>query len=350
MALDKSMGAVGCGHCRGLGASESCPACGLLVCRGCLDDDSCSVPRINELRLGMGARLRGVDPTGSSGIVTSWRGDARLVDLPGGALLERMRWWPHRDVWPLLVAPRRLLWINTPDLQRPQLVSWRAGDEEPTSRPIADARRADKSCLVQVTGDRRRGLAMRPDHKLVVLDLEGPRRLGIVGEKRRVVQTCAACSAMDLLAVGCFGRAIFYQLSTLRRLGARPMGQGEVDWIGLAGGRAVMISDDGKLELAQVDPARPPHLWRRRMQVDLEAAIDPVADLSPDGALLALRRRRRQVEIFNLSDGERQSLTGHTDDVNLVRFVKDGARLVTADEDNRVFSWPRSGGKILVEP
>ena len=356
--LDKTRGAVGCGHCKGMDASETCPRCGQLVCVMCLEEESCSVPQPVELRLGIGARLRQVDRSGRTGVVSSWSGRVRVVDLKTGEVLEEIPWWKRNTAvdtftpgghWPLLVAPDRLMWVQSSDVHLPRIVSKEVGGEEPQEQRVAGWEKRRSACLVQVTRDARHGLVVRADHKLDVLDLKEMRVLGVLGERRQIIQSCTAAGAMDLMAVGGFRKAAFYQLHDVERLGSRSLGEGEVDWIGLGGGRAVMISDDGFMEVAEVDPARPPHRWPRLSMVDLEANIKPVADLSPDGELLALRMRRKEVEVFNLTTGARQTLGRHTDDVVLVRFVSEGQRLITADEDNRVMIWPRVGDRILEE-
>ena len=358
MMLDKTKGAVGCGHCLGLGAGETCPKCGQLVCLACLEGDNCSVPRPVELRLGIGARLREVDPSGAVGVVSTWSGGARVVALDDGNILEDISWWKRStDVdtftmgghWPLLVAPDRLMWVHG-DLGRfPRILTKELGADAQQVWRVDGWNRPREACLVQVTEDGRRGIVVRADHKLDVLDLEEMQLLGVLGERRQIIQSCAASAAMDLMAVGGFRKAAFYRLHDLERLGSRTIGEGEVDWIGLGGGRAAMISDDGQMEVAEVDPARPPHVWRRLRSVNLDANIEPVADLSPDGMLLALRLKRKQVEVFNLSAGTQQTLCGHTDDVVLVRFANDGEKLITADEDNKVMIWPRAGERILNE-
>lgn len=354
--LDKTKGAVGCGHCKELGASRTCPACGRLVCAACEEAGNCSVPHVVELRLGLGCRLREVDPTGRAGVVSTWSGGARVVDLESKETLEDLSWWKRgTDVdtftmgghWPLLVSSRRLMWVHGAEMRVPRLITREVGAEVQQVVRVDGWGRRREACLVLVSGDGSRGVVVRADHKLDVLDLIRHRLLGVLGERRQIIQSCAASAAMGLMAVGGFRKAAFYRLDDLERLGSRAVGEGEVDWIGLGGGRAVLISDDGQLEVSEVNPARPPHTWRRQRTVDLEANIQPVAALSSDGVLLALRMKRKQVEVFNLTTGARQTLRGHSDDVVLVRFVREGQQLITADEDNRVIIWPRLGDRIL---
>ncbi len=356
--LDKSHGAVGCGHCKGLGATQTCEKCGLVVCAACLSAGNCSVPQPVELRLGMGARLREVDPSGRVGVVSRWPGGTRLVELASGEAIEDLSWWRRSTKvdtftmgghWPVLLGTDLLMWVSGAEFRVPRLMTKDVGAKVQLEHRIDGWKGPREACLVQVTADGSRGVVVRADHKLDVLDLEQMRLLGVLGERRQIIQSCAASSAMGLIAVGGFRKAAFYKLRDVERMGSRTVGEGEVDWIGLGGSRAVMISDDGHMEVAEVDQTRPPHLWKRQREVNLASNITPLADLSPDGALLALRMWRKAVEVFNLSTGDRQTLRAHTDDVVLVRFVDEGRRLITADEDNRAMLWPRMGDWIVEE-
>lgn len=314
------------------------------------------MPRPVELRLGMGARLREVDPTGRVGLVSTWNGKARVQELSSGEKLgDLIRWNRRTNVdetfamgghWPLLVSPRRLMWLESRGWKHePLLVIKDLGQELQEHR--LGWKRSRQACLVLVTEDGRRGLVVRSDQKLDVLDLTRLVGMGVLGERRQVIQSCAASSDMGLIAVGGFRKAAFYRLEDLERMGSREAGKGEVDWIGLGGGRAAMFCDDGHLEVVAVEPARPPHKWPEVRRADLGGGVRPVADLSPDGQLLVRRVGRRQVEVMNLDSGERQVLSGHTDDVLLIRFVDGGRSLVTADEDNRVIIWPRQDERIV---
>ncbi len=357
MVLDKTAGAVGCSHCKCMGASEHCERCGQLVCAACLTADNCTTPGPVELRLGMGSRLREVDATGCVGVASWWSGGGRVVSLETGRDLAHLSWWragtsvdtfTEGGHWPLFVSPDRLLWIRSEAFKKPRLMTLTVGDDVQREHRVEGWRRRGETCLVAVTKDGRRGVAVRSDHKVVVLDLVEFKVIQVLGEKRQIIQSCAVSSAMGLIAVGGFRKAAFYQLEDLERMGSCEVGEGEVDWIGLGGGRAAMFCDDGHLEVVAVDPARPPHNWPVVRRADLGGGVRPVADLSPDGQLLARRVGRRQVEVMNLDSGGGQLLSSHTDDVVLVRFVDGGRRLITADEDNRVIIWPREAERIVV--
>ena len=66
-------GAVGCAHCRKLGAETACGVCKHLVCAACAGDwSTCDQPCSRMFQLPRGDRLVDVDPSGRVGLV---RGD-----------------------------------------------------------------------------------------------------------------------------------------------------------------------------------------------------------------------------------------------------------------------------------
>src|SRR4051794_40088112 len=111
-------GAVGCAHCTRLGATASCEVCGHLVCPACAADwSTCALPSGKVLRLGRGARLFEVDPAGRLGLVSTWTGGLKIVDLralrwssPSTSSFESRRTFAtSSDVRPRLTADGRLI-------------------------------------------------------------------------------------------------------------------------------------------------------------------------------------------------------------------------------------------------
>jgi hypothetical protein len=162
------------------------------------------------------------------------------------------------------------------------------------------------------------------------------------------------------MALGVYGRARFYQLSGQRYLGLVHAGGGDVASIEIASGRVALITDAGVCRVLRVDPHLEPDAWSTiyegelalASQISLAYGDAPAgrrrvrASLSGDGELLAVREQRKTLTVIDLSSGKRQSLSGHTDRINLVRFIQGGRVLVTADNDNRVVFWPRAASRM----
>lgn len=345
--MDKAPGAVCCAHCGDVGAQRVCPGCKSLICVACQGDGGCT-PR--QLRLGIGYRLRAVDPQGQTGLVAAAWGRPRLVSLSSGEVLATgvgLGDWTRqdpRDRWPWLVAPGCLMWPDQVTAPGKLCLAQRdVAHAEDYLRLRFEGPGSGRVCWVEAVSDGGRyAVLKRRDERLELLDMDHGQRTGTVSERGQVLHSVALCEALDLLAVGTFGKALFYRLSDLSRLGGRSLGQGELDWVGLAQDRAVMISDDGLLEVTRVDPRSAPRRWERLHLIDLEQELEPLADLDPGAELLALRVGRKRVAVLELSTGRLSELPPlHTDSVVLVRFVDDGQRLITADDDNRVVIWPR---------
>jgi hypothetical protein len=78
----RAVGLVHCAHCRREGARTECPWCRLTICAACASDwTTCDRAAGRVFRLGATARLRDVDPSGRHGLVSSWRGGTRVLDL-----------------------------------------------------------------------------------------------------------------------------------------------------------------------------------------------------------------------------------------------------------------------------
>lgn len=347
--LDKTPGAVCCAHCRRLGAEQVCPFCDRPVCADCLARDSCPIPHPRELRLGVGARLRAVDEAGERGLVTGWSGRNRVVDLRNGeALLD---WnWPESMPYtgadappPCPLGPHRVAWVPHPSELSPELA---IGDLRYATVEYWRPRRFPRYRPAAATADGRYVLLRRADEKVTVLDLQRGKRGVTISIKRQAVHSVAADGALDLVAVGTYGKATFYRLTDGASLGSRQTGEGDVDWIGLAAGRAALFSGEA-IYVLEVDLDLPPFKWR--MIQSARADWPEHGSLSPDGELLALRDGDRQVLVLGVSSGRVQPLKRHTDSVNFVRFVRNGQLLVTADDDNRVMFWPREGDGVVAD-
>jgi len=161
-----------------------------------------------------------------------------------------------------------------------------------------------------------------------------------------VVHAVEASSELDLVALGSYQRVALFRLGRGKALTVlKGVLRSDLHWIGLARGRLALQDVTGRLEVFALD-ARRGGVGQRTLAVRAETRGRLQADLSPDGRLLVCVQQRRPV-VYDLEGSERLELSGHTDDIHLVRFVRGGRLLITADEDNRVICWPRRGGAVV---
>ncbi len=367
--LEKTSGAVGCFHCQTLGADETCPICSRPVCARCAEGDTCPVPHRRQLRLGLGKRLRSVCPDGTRGVVSGWTGGTALVDLTRKeriAPLAMVRFGAGTGPWPMMATAGRLAAAAvTMTGQAYMLVGAPEGPGmHQVKLPEVDSTNIEKLNVnrLAISEDGSLGAAVRSDLTVDLVDLAQPELLGTVKEQGEAVQSAALSAGLDLLALGLYGRLRLYRVSDRQRLGTlspRDL-DGDVAWVGFSRGRLATVAGNGRCLVYDIRRSDSPSSWPRALELDLmpsSSAADVVgeqprgtrrvvADLSPDGSLLAVRQGKRWVKIFPVAGGEPAVLEGHTDRVCLIKFVRDGKVLVTADYDNRVFYWPRA----IIEP
>lgn len=364
--LEKTPGAVLCGHCHALGAEDFCRFCRRPVHRGCLDSPDCPEPHPRELRLGLGARLRDIDEEGRLGRVGHVLGGEDLRELASRALVGEV--WPeaeHRGLpvaylppvafGPGVVVCNAATYTleEVSDGQRirvyhhPLLAQARV-TEDPDLRLVPRPRLDLEPQRLLVTRGGRTA-ALVSTSRFDVVDLEGRRAAVVVDLKGEVIFDLAISAEMDLAVAAVFGRLRCFRLGDGQLLGALRLEDGDVTSVALGGGRLAAVTEEQRLHVRQVGGGRPDG-WASALDTDVEARghISPgQIALSHDGRLLALRQRRKRVLVINVESGERQTLRGHTDAVCLVRFIAGGRVLVTADDDNRVRFWPRSGDRIV---
>lgn len=362
--LEKSSGAVGCFHCQKLGAKKTCAICNRPVCDPCADGDTCPVPHRRELRLGLGRRLRAVSPDGTRGIVSGWTGGMALVDLATGDRLASMGFMTFGGLtgpWPALVSADRVvaaavtlnikpyLLLGSPERQdmiNVELHKRQSGSEKLSALKLA------------ISEDGAMAAVMRSDMLVDLVDLQQPALQGTISEPSATIQSLALSRELDLLVLGLYGRLKIVRLSDRKRAGTLAPRQldGDVAWLGLSRGHLAAISGAGPCMVLQLSRDQAPGGWTMVRELSLESSATAadivgemprgsrrvVASLSDDGELLAVRQGRTRVEVHPISGGEPVVLEGHTDRINLVRFVAGGKVLVTADQDNRVWFWPRS--------
>lgn len=362
--LEKTSGAVGCFHCQTLGAGEICAICDRPVCPQCAASDTCPVPHRRELRLGLGRRLRSVSPDGARGVVSSWNGGMTVVELQRGerlASLGFLKFGVGFGPWPELSSAERVvaaavtltrspyMLVGSPENQMVQL-------DLPRGQSSSEKLYMER---LAISEDGALAAVVRSDMLVDLVDLTQPALLGTISEPSEAIQSMALSRELDLLVFGLYGRLKVFRLSDRKRLGVLAPRQldGDVAWLGFSRARLAVMSVNGHCMVLQVNRGLAPGGWTKVTELSLESsstvadivgemprgARRVVASISDDGELLAVRQGKKRVEVHPLS-GETPPvlLEGHTDRVNLVRFVAGGDRLITADCDNRVGFWPRS--------
>ena len=355
-------GAVGCAHCRKLGADTACGVCKHLVCDACAADwATCDEPSGRVFRLGMTARLIEVDPAGRFGLVSRWRGPLRLVDLRG------LRWVPEvplpslhlgwREIRPRLtrdgrlIAPLVQLTSDAPLFQGIEMSPL----EDPRGRVIVEAApppvRAEN---VSAEGDRYSYVT--DTERVAVLTPQAPLPAGAALVNfapyphapsvsletyeplpRKVVQAACVDASRDLLASATWGEIVLHRMDgpRLEHLGwVRTTG--DVRWLALAGPHlAASVPGAVKVWKLADDLA----IGREVLSVDQQVEA---AALSRDGRYLAVGLGDRRLVVHDLGSGAIDTFDDHTDTIGLVRFVGDDHLLVSADHDHRVVIRPRT--------
>lgn len=362
--LEKTSGAVGCYHCQTLGADETCPICKRPVCEQCATGDTCPVPHRRQLRLGLGKRLRSVCPDGTRGVVSGWIGGTALVDLTRKeriAPLAYVRFGAGSGPWPMMATTERVV-AAAVTMTGPAYMLVGAPEGRGMHQvdlPVAPGM-SEKLFILRlaVSEDGALAAAVRSDLTVDLVDLTRPALLGSVKEQGEAVQSVALCAGLDLMVLGLYGRLRVYRISDRQHLGTlspRDL-DGDVAWVGLGRGHLAAVAGNGRCVVYEVRRDASPSSWPRALELALapsSSAADVVgeqprgtrrvvADLSPDGQLLAVRQGKRYLKVFPVSGGEPAVLEGHTDRICLIKFVRQGKLLVTADYDNRVFYWPRA--------
>jgi hypothetical protein len=371
--LEKTPGAVVCGHCHTLGADDLCGYCRGPVHRRCLESDRCPVPHPRELRLGMGWRLRDIDEEGRIGRVGHVLGGDQVREL--ASRTELVPIWPalrHNDLpvinlEPLAVGPssdrlvrcaatytleestdgtQQTIVYRDPLLALARVSANVVGGVEDLrylERPSHDL--ADR---LLVTRDGRTAL-LASASRFDIIDLEQRQPTRVVDLRGEMMFDLAVFGDMDLAVAAVFGRLRCFNLRNGQLRGSIPLEDQDVTAVAVGGAHVAAVTAELDLHVREVS-AGPPDSWREALRTDVEARgkVTPgQLALSHDGRLVALRHRRKQVLVINLASGERQLLRGHTDTICFIRFIAGGRTLVTADDDNRVCFWPRSGDRLV---
>lgn len=349
----REAGEVGCAHCTTTGANATCSICTLIVCATCADDwGSCTEPTGREVRLGLTARVRDIDPSGRYALVSHWRAPLRLFDL------RRLRWVDG------VAFPREL--YNWARLYPPRLTSdgrmVHAALEDGTARYQGFWSRAlagpDRVWLegtpfafphdtgISSVGDwfhyltgAPQVIVVEPGVQAMPYDPLGP---------FKTVTAMSIDGARRLLAAGAAGEIALGRIADSRYT---PLAQtwtaktGRVAWVGVAGPWMCVLLSSGV----------PADLYLEVRRLESSLAIGPAvmrsriglhynfrgASMSVDGRFIAIAINATIV-LVTLDTGDTTLLDGHTDEINAIRFASDDHRLISADTDNRIIIRPRT--------
>lgn len=351
--IGRGADAIGCAHCEATVGHNECRICGRIVCDACFADwTTCAAPSGREVRLGMTARLRAVDPDGRYGLVTAFRHPWRALDL------RQLRWidtevelaLDHADVY--LTADGRMLQTEAGAFYLGSLQTSRWDAYQP-ERSVLTARVMASGWISLVTSADTVDLvdlnALEPApflrHILLSNQYADAPAISLTPFPGRVVQSAAAVPESDafVVASGTWQEIAIHRIrGELRERTAHIKTDGDVRWIAIAGSTVAAVvvgARSGTLTTWRIDDRG--ELGHR---VDRDDHGEPViaASLSRDGRYLAAALSDRSVAVHAVVESTTQVFTEHTDAVSLIRFVGDDHLLVTADDDNRVILRPRT--------
>jgi len=121
-------------------------------------------------------------------------------------------------------------------------------------------------------------------------------------------------------------------------------GRGAIPWVAIAAGRLLLLDEHGLLQVRCLRLGRPAREPALRLAVG--GATGPVC-VSPDGRLVALADGEL-LRVLPVARGARpQVLRVHRERLELLRFVRGGRLLLSADAAGVVVLWPRQGDRVV---
>ncbi len=349
----RGAGAIGCAHCKRIGADQACQICTRQVCPTCAADwATCEAPSGRVVRLGLTARVRDVDPNGRLALVSHWRRPLRLFDLRalrwiGDVRIPRSAYVWNRSYPPRLTSDGRLLY---PDW------SVRSGYERNDDSLFSGIRthllHAERSWLTP-SHPPQHGTAVTPTGDLYYY-VTATQRVAVIQSRqsqwpllveplpRKVIHAAHLDAARDLLATGSWCELVLHRIvgNEIERLcRVKTESTGEVRWLAIAGPWLAAGIHVG-------------YAWRIEVRrVDADLSIGPIehthtgtlraASLSRDGRYLALGLETGLL-VHELGTDHITTFDEHTDRINYVRFAADDHVLISADTDNRIVMRPRT--------
>lgn len=349
MVATKAVGVIPCAHCTQRTTEVTCALCGRQICAECAGDrNSCSEPVTRELRLGIGNRLVDVSRDGRYGVVQhKLTRSRRLLDL------HQLAYYRHGPLprGRLLGGPRFVRLYNSWP-EQPDVATTRVAVARPHGE-VVEQIVAELSAPLQhwrvVSSGADFLCAVHTNQQVRVLDLARGTHSLHAPMAYKVVQVCDFDPTTRLLVSASYGVARLERVDAgeATALATLSLVNGDAEWCGVAGDRAFTIVREaarfGRAGRVEVWSARPPYQRMGTLSFAGQWGEPDGYDCSRDGRLLAVATHDHwHVIVYDQATGDTVSLEGHTDPVNLVRFVAGDRLLITADRDNRVILWPRT--------
>jgi hypothetical protein len=352
----RGAGAIGCAHCKKIGAEQACQICTRLVCPACAADwATCAEPSGRVVRLGLTARVRDVDPRGHLALVSHWRRPLRLFDLRRlrwiDLELPRRYWIFSRQFPPRLSGDGRLFYAEV-ELQDGNAVfgSIRARDLRTGATHYISGEAPFGSTGVSPTDDRyyyvtdKQQVAVTNQRQQIAVAVALDHVWLVEPLPRKVVHAAYVDGERLLLAAGSWSEIAVHELAdgALRRLGyTKTETAGDVRWIAVAGSWLVAaITTPGAVSRVEVRRLRP-DLSIGDIEHRHSASSSRAIALSRDGRYLAFGTADGLV-VHELGTDHITTFEEHTDRINYVRFAADDHVLISADADNRIVMRPRT--------
>jgi len=363
VVFSKTPGVIPCAHCKQRPSQQTCAICTREVCAPCaLAWQSCETKVARETRLGMGWRLTEVDGQGKFGLISHvFTKRTRLVDLKqlayvrtaaqlkdtvllkGGRALQLFN---NRNQSATEVMPTFTVVMTVTDMRTGRYTQFVLDESSPGVRAWHTTRAETHLWM------------LTEDETLHIVELDTGRRTLHRGFPKIMVHAVAIDDEVnDLAAVGSYGSvALFGLAGEFTSYGSVRLADGDVAGLAIAGSTIAVIvraSSAGPSVggLLQVWSASEPRVFRHTSQLvgdDRPRWNEGSAfAISDSGRFIAVGTANDQVTLFDVDSGRAKTLTGHTDNVNLVRFVANDTLLVTADRDNRVILRPFDGDTYL---
>lgn len=375
-----------CGHCQSELATATCVGCKLQICTACTHAwHLCERPVAVEFALDAGGQLIAIDPDGTLGLVEHrrrrHRTKYRLIDLRTGRETDLPFPAPAghlRDSGQLVAAqstPVTALghgrW-RTPGglvLDDSHRGALNFSERKPTARILCQydvhnghAREIHYQPAGPMSYDRRRRYRVScrsTQTDVCITDLATGTLRIMATAPRDVITSVAYDPDTGLLVAGCWGQ--IYLFTERNHTFGPPrhitIADSDIRWLASARRRVVASCHRGRLDsLAVVDiPDRGPPGRVRTVPVPTPGLTDsrsPCIDVSPDGCHLALALRDHSVAMLQLPapmpdqpdrapwSWRLTTLHGHDSALRLLSFTRDGALLISADDDGRIIIRP----------
>jgi hypothetical protein len=368
----RGAGDVGCAHCTQFGATETCQVCKLLVCEKCAADwTTCNEQAARMLRLGMGWRVRDVDPKGRYALVSRALKVPRIVDLrqlrwlgtthlvanamgmmakypprltSDGMLVHADVSWVTNDVVFVGLRYRAMLAV-TPDILIAN-VDGPLGGSTCVSAVNDKYAHVTESQRVVVVEHSMLGPQDTPKAAQTVMHGAFARDPSFRYRAetyeplpRKVISAIALDGERDLLASATWREVAVHRMveGKLERFGYFDTGiDANLTWLSLTG-RWLAYGTAHRIEVRPI--ATNGEIGKVMLRHDSTSEL--VAAVSRDGSYLAMGEGD-DLLVHDLDRDRRVEFTEHSDKINYVRFASDDHVLISGDNDNRVVLRPRT--------